>query len=69
MEDLKTSNPLAHSQNIRGTLQEVSDHLRKDIDKVEDVRAQVLFEASAEVIDGLIKSFSRYEKVSEEAWR
>lgn len=69
MKDLQTSNPKEQSRNIRSGLQEMVDHLRKDISKVEDPKAKALFETSAEVIKGLITAFSHYEKGEEEAWK
>lgn len=69
MKDLQTSDPREHAQNIRSGLQEMVDHLRKDIHKVEEPQAKALFETSAEVINGLITAFSHYEEGSEEAWK
>ena len=69
MKDLNTSNPKAHAKNIQSGIQEISDHLRKDSNKVEDSRAKALFETSAEVLDGLIKAFSHYQQENEEAWK
>lgn len=45
------------------------DHLRKDIQKVDDHKAKALFETSAEVINGLITAFSHYEEGKEDAWK
>jgi hypothetical protein len=69
MRDLNTSNSKAHAQNIQSGMQEISDHLRKDINKVEDTRAKALFETSAEVLNGLIKAFSDYQQENEAAWK
>ena len=69
MKDLQTSDPREHTQNIKSGLQEMVNHLRKDIDKVDEPQAQALFETSAEVINGLINAFSHYEKRNEEAWK
>jgi hypothetical protein len=41
--------------------------LRDDVEKVDDPRARALFEVSAEVICGLQKAFTDYEKRNEEA--
>lgn len=68
MENLKSSNPLEHAEIVKAKLQEVSDHLRKDLDKVDNPQAQALFETSAEVLDGLINAFSLYQKRSDQAW-
>lgn len=69
MKDLQTSDPRAHSENIRSGLNEMVDHLRKDISKVEDPKAKALFETSAEVLLGLIKAFKDFEAAEEEAWK
>lgn len=69
MENLETSNPNAHSKNIKQEMQDIVAHLRRDISKVEEPQAKALFETSAEVINGLITAFDHYEKKSEEAWR
>jgi hypothetical protein len=69
MKDLQTSDPREHSRNIRSELQDMVDHLRKDIGKVDDPQAKALFETSAEVISGLITAFTHYEQKSEEAWK
>lgn len=45
------------------------DHLRKDINKVDEPQAKALFETSAEVVNGLITAFTHYEEKSEEAWK
>jgi hypothetical protein len=45
------------------------EHLRKDIEKVTEPKAQALFETSAEVLNGLVKAFDDYEKKNEAAWR
>jgi hypothetical protein len=50
-------------------LQELIDHLRRDIDKVDEPQLRAMFETSAEVIGGLKKAFSDYEQKNEKAWR
>lgn len=69
MKDLQTSDPREHSENIRSGLQEMVDHLRKDVGKVDDPKAKALFETSAEVINGLMTAFLHYEEKNEEAWK
>lgn len=69
MKDLETKNTRQHSQNIRIELEQLKDHLRRDISKVDEPQAKALFETSAEVIDGLINAFTHYEEKSEEAWK
>jgi hypothetical protein len=61
--------PRHHTQNMQKRLQEISDHLRQDIEKVDDPQLRAMFETSAEVLGGLIKVFHDYEQKSEKAWR
>ncbi len=50
-------------------MNDLVNHLREDVDKISDPRAQALFETSAEVLNGLEKAFDDYEKGSEKAWK
>jgi hypothetical protein len=61
--------PVHHTQKVRESLRLLADHLREDVEKVADPKAQALFETSAEVLDGLIKAFRHYEDNSESAWQ
>ena len=63
-----SSNPLEHTANIKKEFKKLSEHLREDVDKVDDPQAKALFEVSAEVIDGLEKAFIDYERKNETAW-
>jgi hypothetical protein len=49
--------------------EETVTHLRQDIGKVDEPQFQAMFETAAEVLNGLIKAFSHYEKKNESAWR
>ena len=50
-------------------MRQIIKHLREDVGKVTEAKAQALFETSAEVLTGLVKAFDDYEKKSEAAWR
>ena len=50
-------------------MQEINDHLREDIEKVDEPQLKAMFETSAEVLGGLIKAFQDYEQKNESAWR
>lgn len=65
----QTSDPRFHSQQVREKLGELIDHLRRDVGRVEDPRAEALFETAAEVLGGLQKAFQHFEAKAEEAWR
>jgi len=62
------SNPLHHTHKMAAHLRETIDHLRADIDKVDEPRFKALFETSAEVLGGLVKAFEHYENKNESAW-
>jgi len=64
-----SSDPLAHTKNLKEQFQELIDHLREDVGKVDDAQAKALFEVSAEVLIGLQKAFTDYEKKNEPAWK
>jgi hypothetical protein len=64
-----TSDPKVHAGNIRRMLTEVVDHLRSDIEKIEEPKAQALFETSAEVLIGVRTAFEHYSAGSEKAWK
>ncbi len=63
------SDPRYHTANIKQMLADVSRHMREDVEKVSDPRAQALFETSAEVLDGLEKAFDDYDEKAEKAWK
>jgi hypothetical protein len=45
------------------------DHLRDDLEKVDEPQLKAMFETAAEVLGGLIKAFHDYEQKNESAWR
>ena len=47
------SNPLHHTHKMAARLRETIDHLRADIDKVDEPQFKAMFETSAEVLGGL----------------
>jgi uncharacterized membrane-anchored protein YhcB (DUF1043 family) len=69
MASVADSDPRHHTQKMQKALQEIKDHLREDIDKVEEPQLKAMFETSAEVLGGLQKAFQDYEKKNESAWR
>jgi hypothetical protein len=50
-------------------MEELINHLREDVKKVDDPQAKALFEVSAEVLEGLQRAFEHFETKSEKAWR
>jgi hypothetical protein len=55
--------------NVRREFRELIDHLRSDLSKIDEPKAQALFETTAEVISGLDTAFKHYEEKSEKAWK
>ena len=69
MKPPSENNPIHHTQKIKVRMRQLIDHLREDVGKVTEPKAQALFETSAEVLTGLVKAFDDYENKSEAAWR
>jgi len=66
---LSESDPRYHTQNVGRMMEELINHLREDVEKVDDPQAKTLFEVSAEVIGGLQRAFEHFETKAEKAWR
>jgi hypothetical protein len=69
MASVAERDPRHHTQKMQVRLQETIDHLRADIEKVDEPQLKAMFETAAEVLSGLKKAFSDYEKKNESAWR
>jgi hypothetical protein len=69
METIASKDPKAHTANVRKEFRQLIDHLRGDINKIDEPKAQALFETTAEVISGLDTAFKHYEEKSEKAWK
>jgi hypothetical protein len=63
------NDPRYHTQNTQKRLQEEIDHLRSDINKVDEPQFKAMAETAAEVLTGLKKAFQDYEQKNESAWR
>lgn len=61
--------PRHHTQKMQKALQDIRNHLREDIGKVDEPQLKAMFETSAEVLGGLEKAFKDYEQKNEKAWR
>ena len=64
-----SGDPKHHVQKMEQRLQEIRDHLREDIDKVDEPQFKAMFETAAEVLGGLAKAFHDYQQKSEKAWQ
>ena len=69
MKHSSKNNTMHHTQKIKARMRQLIEHLREDVGKVTEPKAQALFETSAEVLTGLVKAFKDYEKTNEAAWR
>jgi hypothetical protein len=69
MSSTSQNTPFHHTQKLKVQMRELIAHLRDDVGKVTEAKAQAMFETSAEVITGLVKAFDDYEKKNEEAWK
>jgi hypothetical protein len=63
-----SSEPSVHAENIQRRLDELIEHARKDIDRVDEPRFQALLETTAEVLTGLKTAFQHYGEKRERAW-
>jgi hypothetical protein len=68
-ETYTEQDPGYHTARIKQMLKNVVDHAREDVHKIDDPRAEALFETTAEVVLGLVKAYDHFEKRSEEAWQ
>jgi hypothetical protein len=65
----ETSDPKVHARNVHGMLTEIVDHLRQDIDRIDEPKGQALFETGAEVLIGLRTAFDHYATGAEKAMK
>ena len=63
------NDPRHHTSNVKAMLDDLINHLREDVAKFDEPKAQALFETSAEVLKGLKTAFDHYESGSEAAVR
>lgn len=65
----RDDDPRPHYRKVRGMLEDVVEHVRGDVGKTDDPKAEALFETTAEVLLGLAKVYEHAENRSEAAWR
>jgi hypothetical protein len=58
-----------HTAKLRQEMQALIGHLRRDVSLVDEPRAKALFETSAEVLEGLVKTYRDYDAGDEAAFR
>jgi hypothetical protein len=69
MQQVSESNPRRYTANIREKLDDVIRLAREDVVKVDEPKAQALFETTAEVLIGLRTAYEDYEQGEERAWQ
>ncbi|MHC5676115.1 hypothetical protein [Nostoc sp.] len=68
-KNLPKTDPHHHTAKIKNKLNYLITHLPEDITKIEEPKAQALFETTAKVLKGLVNAYNDYEKHSQEAWK
>jgi len=58
-----------HTAKLRAEMQQLVDHLRRDVTLVDEPRAKAMFETTAEVMMGLMKTFQDYDVGTEAAFK
>ena len=69
LQNTQSSDPREHTMHIRSAMRELITHLRQDIQRVNEPRAQALFETTAEVLQGLVTAYEHYEVGEEVAFK
>ena len=62
------NDPRHHTAKLKQMLTDMINHAREDVSKINDPKAQALFETTAEVLTGLRKAYEDFEQKNEEAW-
>jgi hypothetical protein len=68
-QETQSRDPKVHTANLRQQMKDLIDHLRRDVERVGEPRARVLFETTAEVLEGLVTAFDHYDAGKETAFR
>jgi len=58
-----------HTGRLREETETLIEHLRRDVTLVDDPAAKAMFETSAEVLGGLVKTWRDYDTAQEAAFR
>ncbi len=61
--------PRHHTQKMQQRLQEIVDHLRQDITKVDEPQLKAMFETAAEILGGLKRHSAITSRKNEPAWK
>ena len=69
MSTTANGDPKHHVKKMKQRLHDIAQHLREDIDKIDEPQCKAMFETAAEVLGGLAKAFDDYLNKSEKAWQ
>lgn len=61
-KSLPENDPMRHTMQVRARLTELAEHLREDVQKVDDAGFTALFRTAAEVLAGLERAVAQYEE-------
>jgi hypothetical protein len=64
----ESDNPKNHVQGVEKYISQLIELCRAEIKLVNEPKAKVLLETTAEVLSGLEKAFSDYQSENEESW-
>ena len=65
----EAGDPIHHTRKMGAMLADIRDHLRADIERVDEPQFRAMFETAAEVLGGIIAAFQHYESKTESAWK
>ncbi len=68
-QETQSRDPKVHTANLRQEVKDLVDHLRRDVERVGEPKARVLFETAAEVLQGLVTASDHYDAGKETAFR
>lgn len=58
-----------HAQRVANMLRQAQRECRADIERIDDPKAQALFETVAEVLGGTLLALEHYQSGSEQVWQ
>jgi hypothetical protein len=64
-----SADPAVHCENLKREITELIEHMRRDIQRVDEPQFKAMLETGAEVLGGLRKAFEDYGQHSEPAWQ
>ena len=69
MTNEQQMSPREHAERIAHLVHEAADEAKADIERVNDPKAQALFETVREVLNGTSKALEDYAQQREPVWR